>query len=68
MPVFNDWAAAAERAGVPIFVSRDWHPPRTTHFAEFGGICHRTASRDAWGVTPGAPGAGRCGRRLEGDG
>ena len=38
MPVLNDWVAAAERAGAPIFISRDWHPPRTTHFAEFGGI------------------------------
>src|SRR5262245_38375549 len=38
IPVLNDWAAAAEDAGLPIFVSRDWHPPRTTHFAEFGGV------------------------------
>jgi len=38
MPVLNAWAAAAELAGAPIFVSRDWHPPRTTHFAEFGGV------------------------------
>jgi nicotinamidase/pyrazinamidase len=38
MPVLSEWAAAAERAGVPIFVSRDWHPPKTTHFKEFGGV------------------------------
>jgi len=38
MPVLNEWAAAAERAGIPIFVSRDWHPPRTTHFKDFGGV------------------------------
>src|SRR5947209_7820161 len=38
MPVLNDWAAAAEAAGVPIFVSRDWHPPRTTHFSDLGGV------------------------------
>jgi nicotinamidase/pyrazinamidase len=38
MPVLSDWAAAAERLGVPVFVSRDWHPARTTHFKEFGGI------------------------------
>jgi len=38
MPVLTAWAAAAERARVPIFVSRDWHPVRTTHFTEFGGI------------------------------
>src|SRR6266852_333441 len=38
MPVLNAWAAAAERAGVPIFVSRDWHPPSTTHFKDRGGV------------------------------
>jgi nicotinamidase/pyrazinamidase len=38
MPVLTAWAAAAEWARVPIFVSRDWHPVRTTHFKEFGGI------------------------------
>jgi nicotinamidase/pyrazinamidase len=38
MPVLSAWAAAAERARVPIFVSRDWHPQRTTHFKEFGGV------------------------------
>jgi nicotinamidase/pyrazinamidase len=38
MPVLNEWITAAERAGVPIFVSRDWHPPKTTHFKEYGGV------------------------------
>jgi nicotinamidase/pyrazinamidase len=38
MPVLNQWADAAHAAGVPIFISRDWHPPRTTHFTSFGGI------------------------------
>ncbi|HEY3060500.1 MAG TPA: isochorismatase family protein [Chloroflexota bacterium] len=37
MPVLNEWLTVAEQSDVPIFVSRDWHPPRTTHFAEFGG-------------------------------
>lgn len=37
MPVLSAWAAAAGRAGVPVFVSRDWHPPRTTHFKPCGG-------------------------------
>jgi nicotinamidase/pyrazinamidase len=37
MPVLNAWATVAERAGVPIFVSRDWHPPTTTHFKDHGG-------------------------------
>jgi nicotinamidase/pyrazinamidase len=38
MPVLNDWAAAAERANIPIVLSRDWHPPKTTHFKEYGGV------------------------------
>jgi nicotinamidase/pyrazinamidase len=38
MPVLTDWAAAASAASVPVYVSRDWHPPRTTHFQEFGGV------------------------------
>jgi nicotinamidase/pyrazinamidase len=38
MPVLTAWATAAERAGAPIFVSRDWHPPKTTHFKEYGGL------------------------------
>lgn len=38
MPVLSEWAAKAAAAGVPVFVSRDWHPARTTHFKEFGGV------------------------------
>jgi nicotinamidase/pyrazinamidase len=38
MPVLSAWAAAADRQGIPIFISRDWHPRRTTHFKEFGGV------------------------------
>ena len=38
MPVLTAWAAAADQAGVPVFVSRDWHPPRTTHFKAYGGV------------------------------
>jgi nicotinamidase/pyrazinamidase len=38
MPVLSAWALAAERQRIPIFVSRDWHPLRTTHFKEYGGI------------------------------
>jgi nicotinamidase/pyrazinamidase len=38
MRVLNAWAAAAERANIPIVLTRDWHPSRTTHFKEFGGV------------------------------
>ena len=38
MPVLSAWADAAERAGAPVFVSRDWHPATTTHFKAYGGV------------------------------
>jgi nicotinamidase/pyrazinamidase len=38
MPIINAWVAAAAEAGVPVFVSRDWHPSRTTHFKDYGGL------------------------------
>lgn len=38
IPILNAWAKAAHRAGVPIFVSRDWHPAHTTHFQSAGGV------------------------------
>jgi nicotinamidase/pyrazinamidase len=38
IPVLNAWVTAAERAGIPIFVSLDWHPARTTHFTAGGGV------------------------------
>src|ERR1700682_2576121 len=38
MPLLNAWSAAAQRASVRIFVSRDWHPRHTTHFKDGGGV------------------------------
>lgn len=35
--VLNAYAARAERVGLPILASRDWHPRETVHFREFGG-------------------------------
>jgi nicotinamidase/pyrazinamidase len=37
VPVLNGWIAAFERAGAPIFYSRDWHPPDHCSFREQGG-------------------------------
>ena len=35
IPVLN--AVIQRLAGRPIYASRDWHPPDTTHFTAFGG-------------------------------
>jgi nicotinamidase/pyrazinamidase len=37
IPVLNRLAARASALGLPVYASRDWHPPNTTHFAANGG-------------------------------
>ena len=37
IPVLNRAAARFEAEGRPVYASRDWHPPDTSHFREFGG-------------------------------
>jgi nicotinamidase/pyrazinamidase len=34
----NRYAERFAAAGAPIFASRDWHPARTRHFKEWGGL------------------------------
>jgi nicotinamidase/pyrazinamidase len=38
VPVLNEYMGRAQEAGIPIFASRDWHPPDTAHFQQYGGI------------------------------
>jgi len=37
IPVLNRWIAEADGAGVPIFATRDWHPPDHVSFESRGG-------------------------------
>ncbi len=37
VPVLNRYIAYFSRKKLPVFASRDWHPPRTQHFVSFGG-------------------------------
>lgn len=37
VPVLNEYMTRAADAGIPIFATRDWHPPVTTHFVTQGG-------------------------------
>jgi nicotinamidase/pyrazinamidase len=50
IPVLNDWLAAARAAGVPVYASRDWHPPGHPSFREHGGPWPAHCVQD----TPGA--------------
>jgi nicotinamidase/pyrazinamidase len=36
--VLNRYIARFAAAGLPIIATRDWHPPKTTHFKSYGGV------------------------------
>ena len=37
VPRLNAYIDKFERAGLPIFATRDWHPKKTIHFKAYGG-------------------------------
>jgi nicotinamidase/pyrazinamidase len=37
LPILNSYLAEARELGMPIYASRDWHPPMTRHFKPYGG-------------------------------
>jgi nicotinamidase/pyrazinamidase len=37
VPILNRWIEKAQRQDIPIFASRDWHPPHHVSFRERGG-------------------------------
>lgn len=37
VPVLNRVIASLHHSGAPVYASRDWHPPDTSHFRTFGG-------------------------------
>lgn len=37
VPVINRYIRLFRSAGLPVYITRDWHPPVTIHFREFGG-------------------------------
>jgi nicotinamidase/pyrazinamidase len=37
LPALNRHLAAAHVLGMPVYASRDWHPPITSHFNAYGG-------------------------------
>src|SRR5919108_3329636 len=38
VPVLNRYIEIFGEGGLPVFASRDWHPPETSHFRDYGGI------------------------------
>jgi nicotinamidase/pyrazinamidase len=38
IPLINRYIEIFHRRGTPVFATRDWHPPVTTHFKQYGGL------------------------------
>ncbi|MBI5327178.1 MAG: nicotinamidase [Deltaproteobacteria bacterium] len=38
VPVLNKYIKMFQKAGLVIYASRDWHPEKTQHFKQFGGL------------------------------
>lgn len=38
VPVLNEYIRRFKAAGLPIYATRDWHPPVTKHFKQYGGV------------------------------
>lgn len=37
VPVLNEYIRRFRERGLPVYASRDWHPPETSHFEAWGG-------------------------------
>jgi len=48
--VVNEYVAAAETAGSPVFYTQDWHPAVTAHFAKDGGVWPVHCVAGTWGA------------------
>ena len=38
VPVLNKYIRVCKSRKIPVFATRDWHPPKTKHFNKFGGL------------------------------
>jgi nicotinamidase/pyrazinamidase len=47
--VINAELERAAGAGATVIYSRDWHPPQTHHFKDFGGVWPVHCVADSWG-------------------
>lgn len=50
IPAINKYIKIFSKKKLPIFSSRDWHPKKTTHFKEFGGIWPRHCIQNSKGA------------------
>lgn len=50
VPLLNDEARTARAAGSLVVYTQDWHPPKTPHFRDYGGIWPVHCVAESWGA------------------
>lgn len=50
IPVLNRYIDKFRAAGLPVIATRDWHPVKTTHFKEYGGVWPAHCIQDTRGA------------------
>lgn len=50
VPLLNAYADRFAALNRPVVATRDWHPPRTRHFKEFGGVWPSHCVQDSRGA------------------
>ena len=50
VPLLNRYMDKFRAAGLPIIATRDWHPQKTTHFKDYGGVWPAHCVRESHGA------------------
>ncbi|MGD0336798.1 MAG: bifunctional nicotinamidase/pyrazinamidase [Candidatus Omnitrophota bacterium] len=50
VPAINKYVRIFSRKKLPILATRDWHPPRTKHFRDFGGVWPAHCIQNSFGA------------------
>lgn len=50
VPKINKYIKIFIKKKLPVFVTRDWHPVRTKHFKDFGGVWPVHCIQNSWGA------------------
>jgi nicotinamidase/pyrazinamidase len=50
VPILNRYIDRFQAAGMPIVATRDWHPLKTTHFKNYGGVWPEHCVQDSGGA------------------
>lgn len=50
IPVINKYISIFTQCHLPVIATRDWHPEKTRHFKQFGGLWPPHCIQNTWGA------------------